>query len=325
MVLLLTEVDVKDSLNMKSAVSALERALEQQKLDKVIMPSRMKVQVEQGRMMLMPVAINGTGFMGLKIFTVFEKIRFLFVLFGSKDGQLLALIDADYLGQIRTGATSALATKLLSKRDSRNIGILGSGAQARTQLEGICAVRNVKQVKVFSPNPDHKKSYIDYASRILGLNALPAQSAEEAIKGADVIATATSSKEPIVRGNWLENGTHINAIGSTLSDRRELDDSAILRCNLIVVDSKEQVLNESGDLRIPIKKGIITAERVFELWEIHARKSNRRNDSDITLFKSVGTALQDLAVAAEVYESAIRKGLGKELGGVLTSRPAAAS
>ncbi len=324
MVIFLDDSDVRESLSMGQAILAIEEALVQQGKMMVSIPPRMKIQLPKGRLMVMPAAVQGMGYTGLKAYTVFEKVCFLILLYSSRDGSLLAVMDADYLGQVRTGAVSAVATKAMTPNDSFTMGVLGSGSQARTLLEGLHSVRKIENVKVFSPNVEHRQSYAKEMSGKLGLEVVPVKSPEEAISESGIICAATPVREPVIKGDLLKKGAHVNAIGSTLPGMRELDDETISRSRLIVVDSKEQVLKESGDLMAPLAKGLISADQVFELSDLMLGRARERRDGDITIFKSVGTALQDIAVASAVYQLAAKKGRGTDLGDVLTSRRAAA-
>jgi ornithine cyclodeaminase/alanine dehydrogenase-like protein (mu-crystallin family) len=193
------------------------------------------------------------------------------------------------------------------------VGLIGGGRQARTQLEAITKVRAVAAVKVFSRNENRRRDFCREMSGRLGIEVEPAESAEAATRFADIVITATTSREPVVRGEWLRPGTHVNAVGANMANRRELDDAAVAKASLIAVDSIEQAHEESGDLIQGFASLGRGWDEVVELHEIVAGRSGRRRSEEITLFKSHGIALWDVAVAGYVYRQAVEKGRGQEL------------
>ena len=322
MVLFLTEKELRESLRMEDAIPVLEFAFRRQGEGKVSMPPRMKIEGGDGRLMIMPVLIEDTPYMGLKVYTVFREVRYVILLYSAKDGSLLAIMDADYIGQVRTGAVSGVATKWMTQEGERVVGILGSGTQARTQLQALHSIGRVEEAKVFSPNADHRRSYAKEMSQKLKTKVVAVESPREAVEGSGIVCSATPSTQPIIRSEWLSSGSHINAVGSTLPRMRELDEDTIKRARMIIVDSKEQVLAESGDIIFPVSRGLLSASEMFELGDLLLGRSRPRQSGDLTVFKSVGTALQDISVAGAAYESALKKGRGKEIGEI-ASRSAA--
>jgi ornithine cyclodeaminase/alanine dehydrogenase-like protein (mu-crystallin family) len=229
-------------------------------------------------------------------------------------GDLLALIEADYMGQLRTGAASGVATKYLARKDSRVAAIIGTGGQAKTQLEAVAVVRKLESVRVYGRDAAKREKFCAEMSERLGIRVQPCASAAEAVRGADIISTATTASQPVVSGADLSPGVHINAIGANHAHKRELDDEAVASADIIVVDSVEQSRQEAGDLIIAFHGDEICWTGVKKLSEIVAGKaSGRTSDTEVTLFKSNGIASWDLAVAMKVYAMAREKGLGREL------------
>jgi ornithine cyclodeaminase/alanine dehydrogenase-like protein (mu-crystallin family) len=242
------------------------------------------------------------------------KLRFLVPLYEMATGDLLAMIEADYMGQLRTGAASGVATKYLARKDSRVAAIIGTGGQARTQLEAVAAVRKLESARAYGRDAAKREKFCAEMSERLGIPVRPCASAAEAVRGADIVSTATTASQPVVSGADLSPGAHINAIGANHAHKRELDDEAVASADVIVVDSVEQSRQEAGDLIIAFHGDEICWTGVKKLSEIVAGKaSGRTSDTEVTLFKSNGIASWDLAVAMKVYATAREKKLGREL------------
>jgi ornithine cyclodeaminase/alanine dehydrogenase-like protein (mu-crystallin family) len=224
------------------------------------------------------------------------------------------MIEADYMGQLRTGAASGVATKYLARENSRVAAIIGTGGQARTQLEAVAAVRKLESARAFGRDAAKREKFCKEMSERLGITVTPCGSAEEAVRGADIVSTATTALQPVVHGADLAPGAHINAIGANHAHKRELDDEAVASADVIVVDSVEQSRQEAGDLIIAFHGDEICWTGVKKLSDVVAGKaSGRTSDSEVTLFKSNGIASWDLAVAMKVYALAREKKLGREL------------
>jgi ornithine cyclodeaminase/alanine dehydrogenase-like protein (mu-crystallin family) len=227
---------------------------------------------------------------------------------------MAALIEADALGQLRTGAASGVATKYLANAGARTLGIVGTGYQARTQLEAVAAVRRLERVRAFGRDPERREKFCREMSERIGISVQPASSGEEAITDADIIITATPATKVVLVGTWLAPGMHINAMGANWAQKRELDAAAVSRATKIVVDSVEQARMEAGDLILAFGEDESRWSAVQELSDIVAGKRPGRNKADeITLFKSNGIATWDLAAAIRVYEMAIAQGRGKPI------------
>ncbi len=315
----LTEQDVTQLLTMQDALAAVEAVFKSQARGEATNEPRRRVRASGATLQVMSGAIANFGsygsLLGLKAYTVAQgKARFYVSLFDASSGALLAFIEADKLGQMRTGAASGVATKYLARTDARVAGIYGTGWQARSQLEAVCAVRDIEIVKVYSRLAEHRERFCEEMAAQLKLaNIQPVQEPEAAADGADVIITITTSRAPVLEGAWLKAGVHINAAGSNSILRRELDDEVIKRASFIAVDSLDQARIEAGELVTAVEKGLLTWERVRELrYVINGEMPGRASAEEITLFKSLGLALEDVAAAAVVYQRARECGVGKE-------------
>lgn len=315
MALVLREAEVRSLLAMTDTVYVLEEAFSAFAQGTATNRPRTRIMLANGIMHLLAAAAPELGVMGFKTYTVFrEGVRFVVMLFSSQDGQLLAIIEADWLGRIRTGATSGVATKYLARPDASVVGMIGAGTQAHTQLMGVCAVRQVNTVYVYSRRLHECDLFCTQMSRERGIEVRPVASAKLAVEDADIVITATTSPEPILFGEWLKPGCHINAIGSNWPNRREIDPLTLQRSNLIVTDSKEQALAEAGDLIMPANEGLLDWGNVYDLADVVAGSGpQRETPDDITLYKGIGIALEDIVTAYHVYALARQQGVGQEL------------
>jgi ornithine cyclodeaminase/alanine dehydrogenase-like protein (mu-crystallin family) len=273
----------------------------------------------------MAAALPDEQLLGMKIYTVVrDALRFVVLLFDAESGNLLALLEADHLGRRRTGAASGVATKYLASKDACRLGMIGAGTQACTQLPAVAQVRRLEAVRVFSRDATRLKQFCLEMSRQLHLEVEPAESAEAAARFGDIVVTATTSSQPVLKGEWLRPGTHVNAVGANMTTRREIDEAALARASLIAVDSLEQAREEAGDLIQGLASIPGGWDGVRELHEIICEsQSGRTSNEQITLFKSSGIALWDVAAAGYVYQQARQKGRGKELALWQTLNPAA--
>ncbi len=314
MALLLSEADVKQILTMPMALAAVEDSFRRLADGSALLHSRQRLHIPgKSYLHYMAAADATSGYMGMKIYTSSSVgLRFVVPLFDVNSGELLALIEADNLGQIRTGAASGVATKLLARVDAAKIGIIGTGSQSRTQLEALSLVRTITEVRAFSRKPEHRELFAKGMSAQLGFPVVAVASAQEAVRGADIVVTSTTSTDPVLDGSWLAPGMHINAIGANFPQKHELDGEAIRRCDVIVADSREQSKLESGDLIQMYGDDKRRWASVSELAEIVAGKTpGRSNPQQITLFKSNGIAIEDIVVAGKIYEAARERGMGR--------------
>ena len=316
MALYLTEKDVNGLLTMDIALDAVEEGFRQQADGKATNSLRSRLNLPKGAFNFMSAAVPGMGVMGLKAYAIAggNAPRFYVQISSTETGELLAIIEASDMGQIRTGAASGVATKYMARQGASTVGIIGSGYQARTQLQAVCRVRRIEDVKVFSRTPARREKFAAEMTDNLGINVSVADNAELCVQDSDVVITITNSSKPVLEGEWLRPGTHINAAGANHWMRRELDDEAVSRADVVATDDLEQARIECGDLIYPIEKGIARWEQVRSLSEVVAgRTPGRTGDADITLFDSQGVALEDVAIGIKVYELAKERRVGREI------------
>ena len=315
MTLFLTESDVQELLPMERGLECVEAAFVAQGNERAINRSRERIILPHVSLHYLAGALPDSQLLGMKVYTVSrEAARFLMLLYDAASGRLLSLMQADHLGRIRTGAASGIATKYLARPDATRMGLMGTGRQARTQLQAIAQVRKLTAVKVFGRDKDRLQRFCREMSEELGIPVEPAITAEEATRFGEIVSTATTAQQPVVFGEWLQAGAHVNAVGANAANRRELDDDAVARASLIAVDSLEQGRKESGDLIQALANLGRGWEGIIELYAVVAGKHQGRSSADqITLFKSHGIALWDVAVAGYVYQQALQQGKGKEL------------
>lgn len=313
--LLITEKEVEGLLPMEDALRAVEEGLRALGQGEATNRPRQRVGTREATVNVMLASWPTRGYAGFKYYTTSRKgIRFWVHLFDIATGELVAVIQADRLGQRRTGAASGVATKYLARSDASTVGIIGTGWQAESQLEAICAVRPIRRIRCFGRDKAHRAAFAKKMSSLLGVTVQAAGSAEEAIRDADIAIAATNAPQPVIHGDWLHDGCHINAIGANRLETRELDDAAVQRCAFVATDSIEQARDESGDLVEPMKRRLITWERVHEISEVVAGQvAGRTRPEQITLFKSHGIAIEDVAVAALAYERARDRGIGESI------------
>jgi alanine dehydrogenase len=316
MTLHISEAEVRSVLTMSMAIEAVEEISRKQANGEVIVHPRRRFELPAGGFFhYMAAADSKAGYLAMKQYTfVRGKIRFLVPLYEVATGDLVALIEADYMGQLRTGAASGVATKYLARPDARFAAIIGTGGQARTQLEAVAEVRKLESARVYGRDPNRREKFAKEMNRRIGLPVSGVASASEAVRGADIVCTATTASQPIVSGADLGTGVHINAIGANHAHKRELDDEAVASADLIVVDSVEQSRQEAGDLIIAFKGDEVCWTGVKKLSDVVAAKTaGRTSAGEVTLFKSNGIASWDLAVAMKVYALARERGLGRRL------------
>jgi alanine dehydrogenase len=312
----INESEVKSVFTMPRAIESVEAIAKRQATGEVLVHPRRRFELPDGAFFLHMAAADVTGgFVASKQFTyVGGKLKVLVSLFSTASGDLLSLIEADILGQMRTGAASGVATKHLARRDAVTAGIVGTGLQARTQLEAIAAVRNLETVKVYGRNEDRRKEFASEMSRKLRISVNPVTSSTEATVDVSIICTATTANQPVVSGKDISPGTHINAIGANHMKKRELDADTVAKCGRIYVDSIEQSRQEAGDLVLGFGGHEQRWDTVRELSSLVAGICpGRTDDSQITLFKSNGIAAWDLAAAVCVYRLAQEQNLGRAL------------
>lgn len=314
-VLYLTEADVRRVLTMDLALEAVEAGLKKLALDEAVNVPRSRCQTDHSMLHVMSAAGKTLGALGFKAYVTTRRgAHFHFHLFDGKTGEHQAWMQADYLGQVRTGAASGVATKYMARADSATVGIFGSGKQARTQLQAVCKVRPIQHATVFSPSAERRAAFAADMSQACQIEVVPAANPEDAARDRDIVITATASRDPVLNGDWLSEGTHLNVIGSNFLGKAEIDARTLKRVQKIAVDSKDQARIEAGDLMPAIEEGLIHWADVLEIGRIVAGRDAGRDDpKQITMFKSLGLAIEDVAVGARVYALAKQQGIGKML------------
>jgi alanine dehydrogenase len=320
-VLVLGHADIAHLLPMRDCIDLMADALSALTRGDAILPLRQVLRLPDGQsaFAVMPAYLDAPKAVGAKVITVFpdnhgtefDSHQGAVLLFEAEHGSLAAVMDASSITAIRTAAVSGLATRLLAREKAARIALLGSGVQARTHLEAMCAVRPVTDVRVWSRNRDAVRRFAERESRRHQIAVEPVTSAREAVADADVVCTVTASREPVVAGAWLPNGVHVNAVGASLPFARELDTAAVARARLYV-DRRESALNEAGDFLIAKKEGAIGDDHIVgELGElVLGRVPGRRTDGEVTIFKSLGLAVEDVAAAQLICERARAEGRG---------------
>ena len=313
--LLISEQDVRGLLTMDMAITAVEEAFRRLAMGDAVNLPRCRARTGQATLHVMAAAAEYLGLLGYKAYlTTSEGARFHVVLYDASSGKIVAIVEADYLGQMRTGAASGLATQHMARFESSEVGVFGSGKQARTQLQAVCAVRRIERAYVYSPSEDRRRRFAEEMSSACQVEVVPVNLPELAAEDRDIVITATTSRIPVFDGRLLAEGTHLNAIGSNFLGKAEIDDEAIRLCDTIVVDNKEQARLEAGDFVAALEQGALNWENVHELAEVVANnRVGRPRAESITLFKSVGLAIEDIAVAAQVYREAQAQGVGRPL------------
>ncbi|UCE23621.1 MAG: hypothetical protein JSU74_10000 [Candidatus Zixiibacteriota bacterium] len=319
----LTADDVRRSLPMIDAIAAMREAFVHLSSRQAIVPQRIHTEIHEhsATALFMPVYLSYTGKIGLKFVTVSEDnpsrglplIHATVLVADASSGVPLAVMDGSYLTALRTGAASGLATDLLARPDARCAAIFGAGTQGRTQLEAVCAVRKIEHAFVIDIDHDRAQTFAREMSEYLSIE-VDVVDVAEALRAADVICTATTSAVPVFAHNQLKVGVHINGVGSYKPDQAEIPTDTIAGSKL-VVDSKEGCLREAGDIILPLNKGTINEAHIHgEIGQIVAgERPGRESDTEITVFKSVGNAVQDLAAADRVLARASELGLGSEI------------
>jgi ornithine cyclodeaminase/alanine dehydrogenase-like protein (mu-crystallin family) len=314
MVRFLTHDEVRALVDMKDAITAMEGAFAEEGAGMTLLPPRINMKAGKGWLRIGPVALERSGWMGFKAMNLVpgQGVRYQVHLYRIESGELLAIMDAQHLTTLRTGATSAVATRRMARPGAGVIALLGSGVEAQAQLEAMQADGRVGSARVFSPTEVNRKRLAEDFRRRHGMQITDVGSAEEAVAGADIILAAVKSTQPVLFGRWLRPGMHVNSVGTARRDQREIDQETFERSTRIVVDTREGVFGEAGDAFVA--KDVVATKDVRELSQLVASATAARSDpAEITLFKSVGTGIQDIALAAMIYERARERDVGAKL------------
>ena len=327
-VLIVNQAEVPRLLPMAACMEAMAEALRSVSRGESLLPLRQVIMLpdKAGAFGSMPAYLGSPPAIGLKSITVFpgnhgtelDSHQGAVLLFETKRGSLVAIMDASSITGIRTAAVSGVATRLLARADAGDLALLGTGVQALSHLEAMSHARRLRRVRAWSRSPEHARAFAERAERSLGLRVEAAATAREAVEGADLVCTVTSSREPVLKGEWLAPGAHVNAVGASLASARELDTPAVARARLFV-DRRESALAEAGDFLIPRREGAIDDHHIRgELGELLLGTCpGRQSESEVTVFKSLGLAVEDVAAARLIYDNALQQGAGTrvELGG----------
>ena len=301
----ITDADVERLLSVEEAVPVVEAVLKQQAASAATNMPRGHTIAGPGVMLAhMTAALHEQGVFGFKVYSIVDgKYQFFVLLYSVESGDLLAVLEAGQLGRRRTGAASGVSAKYMAREDSAEVGILGSGFQADAQLEAICGARPIERVRVYSRNEENRTGFARRMTETLGIEVVAVDTPREVVEPADILVTITNSPTPVFDGDWLRPGTHVCAVGGANEYVTELDDTTIQRADIIAVDSIAQAKIECGELLMPASRGVLLWERVSEFWQVvGGMKAGRRGADDITLFKSLGMAMWDVAAAKVVYE-----------------------
>lgn len=321
--LYLTAADVSEVVSMSDAVEAIEQACKEQANGDTLTGERQNLRFTGGWIRLMPAVMSASGVFGYKEFHLVTiddtspseaHVRYTTNLFDLGTGEALCAVDANDLTALRTGAAAGVATERLAPRDPLQVAIIGSGAEARTQIEAVSVVRRISEARVFGRDPQRRERFAEEMSKRLGFPIKACRSPQEAIAGAGAVVVATlTDGEAALLGKWLEPGQHVNSIGSTMPTQREIDPEVWRRSAHTVLDSRA-VLSESGDALAAAEVGALDDRSIVELMDlVTGRAPGRLSSDEITLYKSVGTGMQDLAVAYLAFRRAAERGIGREV------------
>ncbi|HET7217976.1 MAG TPA: ornithine cyclodeaminase family protein [Vicinamibacterales bacterium] len=320
--LLLTERDVRQLLSMDDLIAAMHDALAEFSSRRVQQPLRtvLDVGAHHAFFGVMPAYIPGAGALGTKLVTVFGTNAALglpshlatIVLLDDSTGELLSVMDGRFITEARTAAVSAVSARLLARSDAGVLAVIGSGVQARSHVRAVSRVRRLREVRIWSPSPEHRNAFATEMQSETDAPIHVAPSARDAVRGAALIVLATASREAVVASDWIDDGAHIMAVGACRPDQREMDAALVARTK-VFVDSRTGALAEAGDIVLAIHEGAFTADRIVaEIGEVAAgTAAGRSAAADVTLFKSLGMAVEDVAAAHLAYRRATERGLGR--------------
>lgn len=319
--LVLSEKQVQGLIDLDELIAALEQAHIQYSTGKTVMPVRLVVPLPQiqGRITSMPGYLSVDKALGMKVVTYFQNnpqqnlpaILATIMLFSAETGKMMSVMDGGYITAIRTACASALATKALANPDAPLLGILGAGVQARAHIQALARVRKLRRIKLFSPSGKSALAIKQDLEQQCGVPIDAVNSAQDALRDSDLLVTVSTAKEPIIKREWLKPGVHINAVGSHRPDSREIDGATLARAK-VVVDSREAIMAECGDILLALKEKSVGDNVIHgEIGEVLAHaKAGRSSADEITLYKSVGIAIQDVATAQLVYRNALERNVG---------------
>lgn len=318
MAIFLTNQEVRSLLPMADCVDLMERVFQDEAAGKSKTLPRQHIPLPVGFHRTISGVAEGFGVYGMKTYGAVRKegwkrTRYLVILFSLETGLIEAIMEARDIGQIRTGAVAGLATRLLARKDARTVGIIGTGWEARSQIQAMNAVRHITHVKAFSRSSENRQAFAHEMNQTLGINVEPVERAEDAARDVDIFITITSANDPLVDGSWIAPDTHINAVGATTPGRRELDVETVRRTDIVVVEQLEQAQADAAELFTAVNEGALNWDDVVLLSDLVSGKTITRTPGMITQFNSLGVATEDLAAAAFVMQRAKEQGIGVEL------------
>jgi ornithine cyclodeaminase len=315
MALLLRESHVEKLLTMERTLELVERVHREYSTGQAIDVPRERSRLPKAALHILQGAVPSAGIFGYKAYTSSrEGIRFLVYGFNADRGNLDVVVEANYLGMMRTGAAGGVAAKWLARPEAKTMGVFGAGWQAHSQVEAVAKVRKIERVKVWSRTAEKLAKFCEEMRAKLKIEVTPAASPQDCVQGSDIVTTITTSATPVFNGEWLAPGTHVNAAGSNSLLRQEIDETTVRRASPVVVDSRPSALKEAGDLLPALEKGRIHVGGLTEIGEVIAgTRPGRTSAEQITLFESQGMAMQDLIIAAELLKIAREKGVGEEI------------
>jgi ornithine cyclodeaminase/alanine dehydrogenase-like protein (mu-crystallin family) len=313
--LYLTEADVERLIDFDAAVDCVEEAFNRLAAGEATNVPRARARAPGIVLHTMSAGAAYLGLVGWKCYTTTaEAARFHVALYDQQSGQLVALIEANRLGQVRTGATTAVAVEYMAPQDMSELGLFGSGWQAESQIEAVAMVRPLRQVFVYSRDAQRRAAFADRMSRRLNIAVTPVDRPQQAAEELPLVITATTSTQPVFDGRWLENGALVCAMGANAMARAEIDATVVRRADVIVCDSVEACRREAGDFAEALEKGILDWSRATDLADVVAGKvAGRKRSEDVGLFKSVGLAIEDVALGAWILSRARDAGMGTVL------------
>ncbi len=311
----LTEDDVRELMDMPTSINVVEEAFRQLAAGNAVNVLRARAMAPGIALHTMSGSAEYLGLVGWKAYTTTRSgARFHVAAYAIESGEMVALIQADYLGQLRTGAASGVATEFMARPDAKIVGLFGSGLQARTQLKAVCAVRSIERVDIYSRDEERRTAFADEMAEYCATKVVAVHTPDEAAAEKDIVICATTSKTPIFDGRVLDEGTHLNVIGSNFLAKAEIDVNTVRMADIIVCDSTEQCKLEAGDFSAALEGGATDWRLMHDLADIVAEKeTGRATAENITLFKSVGLGIEDVAMAAKIIERARDEGLGQPL------------
>lgn len=313
--LFLREDDVRELMDIETSIQAIEEAFRHMADGAAVNVPRARAACPGIVLHTMSATAEYLGLVGWKAYTTTRNgARFHVAVYNAETGEMVALIEANFLGQLRTGAASGVATEFMARPDAKVVGIFGTGLQARTQLKAVCTVRRIERVDAYSRNDEYRARFAEEMTEYCATDVVPVRTPDEAAAEKDIVITATTSKTPLFDGRVLDEGTHLNVIGSNFLQKAEIDETTVRRADHIVCDSIEQCKIEAGDFVEALSIGACDWKQMHELADVvTGRQTGRATPEDITLFKSVGLATEDVAMAAKIVELARDAGLGEPL------------